>query len=449
MKLKQVREEVLFYGVSIATFLFLLLLSVFFLHREQTHSQQMLEINTFRLAADLMESLRARPTLRLEDLPKDIVGFGVYDGEGRVLNRYGTAPASIRSLLTEAELSWGRINRIDFRSNRLLILRTVGIMPMDRDAMRGMWGRMRGYSPPMDSPPPPAARVVYLEIDIKDWQSSQRFLRIGFFVIPLLLSLIFLGTTLMYRKNLSYRKTEQKNRELVQLGEAARTLAHEIKNPLGVIRIQTATLQKVLPPTHHPNLKIITEEVDRLRMLVDKVGDFLKNPVGNPEPLDAVAFTKELIGRFPISIAFSVPQKEPKTLWVRIDRDRFRTILENILKNAVESLPVRESQEPGTQEETQKEQGELILVKIIAEGNQVVIEVKDRGCGLPKGSEERIFDPFFTTKPTGSGIGLSISKRFVEVAGGKLSVIPREGGGTEVKIVLPKISEEGHARFSN
>ena len=66
-----------------------------------------------------------------------------------------------------------------------------------------------------------------------------------------------------------------------------------------------------------------------------------------------------------------------------------------------------------------------------------VVQVMDRGKGLGESDGKRIFDPFYTTKIHGSGIGLSISLQFVEAAGGKLRLYPRDGGGTTAEITLP------------
>lgn len=437
----------LFYTITVATFLLLTVLSLLFLHREHTRNRQMLEIETVRLAADLIEALRQRPFIDASDLRSDIVGFGLYGTDWKALNRFGTAPKDIGKWITESDLKKGRVNRVEFKGNRLVIVRSLGMVPMGRESMRGMMrGRMKEPMLPPMEPIPPLGRIVYLELDIRDWLTSQRLIQYGFYIVPLLLVLIFLGTTLLYRNNLSYRRNEQRNRELVQLGEAARTLAHEIKNPLGAIRIQTATLQKVLPEPYHRNLQVITEEVDRLRLLVDKVGDFLKNPMGDPEPVDVQGMIQDLLPRFPVPISFLPKSAGPLQVW--IDRNRFRTVLENILRNAVESLS--ETSGSMQEEESGQDASPRVTVETAGRGDRVEIRILDRGIGLPKGAEDRIFEPFFTTKPTGSGIGLAISRRFVEAAGGTLTVVPRsEGGGTEARIVLPRYKEVGYADSGN
>ncbi|MCX7787207.1 MAG: HAMP domain-containing histidine kinase [Spirochaetes bacterium] len=448
MRIQKVREEVLFYTITIATFLLLAILSVLFLHREQVHNRQMLEIDTIRLATDLIELLRQRSSLEPSDLRSDIVGFGLYGANGKVLHRFGTAPEDILPWITNSDQPRNRLNRVEFKGNRLVILRTLGVPFMGREQMRNMMrGRMKDMMMPFPVEPlPPAGRVVYLELDIREWQMSQRLIQYGFYLVPLLLVLIFIGTTILYRKNLAYRQNELRNRELVQLGEAARTLAHEIKNPLGAIRIQTATLQKVLPASYQRNLQVITEEVDRLRLLVDKVGDFLKNPLGDPEPVDVNTMIQDLLPRFPISISFVPKSAEPLRVWV--DRNRFRTVLENILRNAVESFPSVEGSlkdiEPSTETSCEK-----VIIETNRRMERIEIRVLDRGTGLPTGARDRIFEPFFTTKPTGSGIGLAISKRFVEAAGGTLEVLPRSGGGTEARILLPIYREVKHADSSD
>ena len=70
--------------------------------------------------------------------------------------------------------------------------------------------------------------------------------------------------------------------------------------------------------------------------------------------------------------------------------------------------------------------------------NSVVITILDRGNGIAADNLERVFNPFFTTKIRGSGIGLAIARRFIEAAGGSITLSPRDGGGTKAAIVLPK-----------
>ena len=88
-----------------------------------------------------------------------------------------------------------------------------------------------------------------------------------------------------------------------------------------------------------------------------------------------------------------------------------------------------------------------IVLALGRQAERVVLSVLDRGKGIPPGRAEELFDPFVTDKIGGSGIGLSISRRFVEAAGGSLRLLPREGGGAEARVTLPPAPREGGPRM--
>ena len=106
-----------------------------------------------------------------------------------------------------------------------------------------------------------------------------------------------------------------------------------------------------------------------------------------------------------------------------IDKDRARSVFENLLKNAVESC-----------------EGDPEVEVVIKGGKRGLIHifVMDRGDGIDSKDEKKIFDPFFTTKIHGSGIGLSISRQFVRARGGNVRLYSRDGGGTVAEVVLPR-----------
>lgn len=113
-------------------------------------------------------------------------------------------------------------------------------------------------------------------------------------------------------------------------------------------------------------------------------------------------------------------------MYVSFDRNRLRTVLENLLKNAAESG------------------GEATPFSIFLQASRQRVEVRivDRGSGFPDELREKIFDPFYTTKVKGSGIGLAISKRFVESQGGVLHLENAREGGTEARVSLKRIFVE-------
>ena len=178
-------------------------------------------------------------------------------------------------------------------------------------------------------------------------------------------------------------------------------------------------LARFVRPEGEEDLQTIRKEVGRLRALTDRVGDFLKNPLGDPQPVELGEFLREVLplaGR-----RVRLEQKEP--LYVRFDRDRLRSVVDNLVANALQSDPA---------------EGEVLL-RLVPGKASVTLSVLDRGGGIARGIRDQVFEPFFTTRLNGSGIGLSISRRFVEAAGGILSLQPRDGGGTEARVTLPRL----------
>jgi len=108
------------------------------------------------------------------------------------------------------------------------------------------------------------------------------------------------------------------------------------------------------------------------------------------------------------------------------DEARMRSVLENIMRNALESgSPVSE-----------------IKTEIETQNNMVNVTILDRGQGIEEKNLKRIFDPFYTSKSTGTGIGLAISKRFVEAASGSIKVENRKNGGIAVTLNFPLYDEQ-------
>ena len=112
---------------------------------------------------------------------------------------------------------------------------------------------------------------------------------------------------------------------------------------------------------------------------------------------------------------------EPRLPPALFDEAQLRQALLNLLRNAREAMP----------------DGGPIDVRVAAEGMSVVIDVDDRGGGIPEAIRARVFDPFFSTKGEGTGLGLAITRHIVEAHGGSVTCEPRDGGGTRFRIALP------------
>jgi signal transduction histidine kinase len=111
-----------------------------------------------------------------------------------------------------------------------------------------------------------------------------------------------------------------------------------------------------------------------------------------------------------------------------IDRDRMAQVFDNIIQNAIESMPA-----PGGTLWVSVSSGE----ESAEQGEAVYVEFRDTGTGIHPNVAGRVFDPFFTTKASGTGLGLSICRELVTAHGGEIRLESSEGCGTNVRIILP------------
>jgi two-component system sensor histidine kinase HydH len=274
------------------------------------------------------------------------------------------------------------------------------------------------------------AEIVYLEIRQPAYWSANRFRTILFPVVELLIAFLAFFVRNLITRNIEYRRKIEEQRNLVVLGTAASTLAHEIKNPLLSIRLQSSILERLVPEDAKREVGIINAEVDRLSALTYRVNDYLREPKGRPEDFDAATALREIsrtmCGRDLVAGgaggAGGVDGAD-EAFPVRMDPERFRSIADNILGNAVESGGPAEG----------------LAIELSREDGRLHVDFLDRGPGIPEESRERVFDPFFTTKSRGTGIGLAISRRFAEAAGGSIIIRNREGGGCAVRLTLPAV----------
>ncbi|MFA6933858.1 MAG: HAMP domain-containing sensor histidine kinase, partial [Sphaerochaetaceae bacterium] len=210
-----------------------------------------------------------------------------------------------------------------------------------------------------------------------------------------------------------------KQESLVSLGAAARTLAHEIKNPLSAMTLQTALMKKTLPEGYSEDLEILNSEINRLVQLTNRVNDFLRNPVGESQVIELKSFIAHIASLFPESIKVT----GKSGVKVVFDPERARSVFENLIKNACESCTGRDPQ---------------VTVEVSLKSSHTAkVTVADRGDGIQVADRSRLFDPFFSTKIHGSGIGLAITKQFLRARNGDIVLKDRDGGGTIVEVTIP------------
>jgi signal transduction histidine kinase len=393
----------------IILFVGLTLLALFLISGQSSKAQVLVEYEADRMASQLLDTFRAQGSLDAMTPDPRIRAFGVYRADGSLVTGIGSAPSSLAPPPGRA------VFRYDGREKTLVLVRPLG---MGGPGMQGMMRGMMGGSAPGRRPGWGA--VLYLSMDIAGYFQSRTLSRAAAVAAPLLIAGVAAAFLLLLASNLRMRRRTEEQETLALLGDSARTLAHEIRNPLSAIRIQTGLLRKRLSGVTARELDVIDAEAERLNVLSQRVGGFLKNPGGTPEPVPVGEFLQDLAGRLPYPVRLS---SDIPPLTVLFDRELLRSVIENLVRNAGESYGDSE----GSRE---------IEVSAARQGGHVVIRIRDRGRGIPQGLSEKVFDPFFTDKVNGSGVGLPLARRFVEGAGGTLTLAAAAGGGTEARIIL-------------
>lgn len=231
--------------------------------------------------------------------------------------------------------------------------------------------------------------------------------------------------------NFMLDKIDDEHKKVLQLQktaawrEIARSLAHEIKNPLTPIQLTIQELKDRYKGEDEEFkfflencTEIITEEVDSLKKLVNEFSEFARSPklelsVGNLANL--VEDTIQLYSNKGIIFESS------ETPDFNFDQDKIKRVFINLLENAILSSSEKDRE---------------IKVRLRAEKDFVVLEVQDNGSGISAENLDKIFEPHFTTRTTGMGLGLAIVKGVVEKHNGRIEVQSEEGKGSIFQVFL-------------
>ncbi|MBK8690831.1 MAG: PAS domain S-box protein [Deltaproteobacteria bacterium] len=219
---------------------------------------------------------------------------------------------------------------------------------------------------------------------------------------------------------------------LAALGELSAVMAHEVRNPLGVIFNSLGSLDRLLKPSGDAKLllDIVREESDRLNRIVSDLLDFARpvNLAPRPMPVDRLldeAWTAAATASSaaPIEVRREI---EPGLPMIEADSRLLRQALINVMVNAMQALP------HGGSVTLRARASEL------GHGQPAVdLEVEDTGAGLGNVDLSRVFEPFFTSKATGTGLGLAVVRRIIEEHGGTVSLRPGAHGGAVFSARLP------------
>jgi len=221
--------------------------------------------------------------------------------------------------------------------------------------------------------------------------------------------------------------------------DAAKQVAHEIKNPLTPMRMSMETLRKAHKIQHasfdeilQESTQAVLEEVQALSRIVSAFSEFAKlpTPIIQPEdPAILLANVKRLYGAIPENIKIIFEEKDASAMnlpSVLVDKDQLSRVFINLVKNAVEAIGQNE--------------GRIYLEASLHEQDAVKgvrFVVRDNGPGIPKETIDKVLTPYFTTKSKGTGLGLAIVNRIIEEHRGYMTINSQIDEGTSILIWVP------------
>ena len=215
-------------------------------------------------------------------------------------------------------------------------------------------------------------------------------------------------------------------------------VSHELKTPLALVRMygETLSLGRARDPAQAAEFgAIIAREAERLTALIQRILDFSRQQAGTlsyaPAPIDLGELLRSVVGAYAPHLEARgalVVDTLPHGIRVDCDPNACESAIVNLLENAAKY---------GVEGEAEHEI-ELVLER---QGPRAVIEVRDRGRGIPPSERDRVFEGFYRASNAGevrgAGLGLSLVRHFARAHGGEIQALPRDGGGTVMRLVLP------------
>jgi hypothetical protein len=216
--------------------------------------------------------------------------------------------------------------------------------------------------------------------------------------------------------------------KLAAIGRLMSGVAHEVKNPLNAMVLQLEVLKARLGEDGdkvQPQVDVLAEEIRRLDRVVKTFLDFTRPVEIHPIDAEIAPLVREVF-------ALAEPQARSNNVHlilagdgamptVRVDRDLIKQALLNLVLNGCQAMP---------------QGGELTITPHVM-SNAVELEISDSGVGIPPDAQKRIFSLFYTTKPGGTGVGLAMAFRVVQLHNGTIDFSSEVNRGTTFRITLP------------
>ena len=235
-----------------------------------------------------------------------------------------------------------------------------------------------------------------------------------------------------FKSNDLQATVDELRRQYNELAELAGSLAHEIKNPLSVIHMNTDLLCEELEEIQWPGLRRAIAKVDMIRQQCNRLENLLRDFLRFARMRDLDMTPGSLNDNIEAVLRLYQAQADrscirlqkyldPNLPHIMLHSDSLQAALLNLVKNALEAMP---------------DGGEL-LVRTYSVPGGVATEMIDTGCGMDEVTAMRMFEPFYSTKHGGSGLGLPTARKIIEAHGGRIAVQSEVGRGTKFVLEFP------------
>ncbi len=213
-----------------------------------------------------------------------------------------------------------------------------------------------------------------------------------------------------------------RSERLAALGELAGGLAHQLRNPLGVIQNAVGLLRRAnLVGLGREALDIIAEEVGRAEHIIHGLLDFVRVIAPSRRNVSLLTMVQEVIGQQVCMPGIDVHIDVPEAIEACVDPIQVQTAMSNVVRNALEAMP----------------SGGTLTIKGAESCDGIELWIEDTGIGVSSVAEKQLFSPLRTTKPLGVGLGLSTARNLIAAQGGHLDYVPGSERGARFRITLP------------
>lgn len=231
----------------------------------------------------------------------------------------------------------------------------------------------------------------------------------------------------LYSRIFSSEESLRQNEKLTTLGMLAAEIAHEIRNPLTVIKLLFESLELQFEPAddRQTDVTIIGEKINQLEAIVSRVLDFGRNRQDmharydlNDLIEDTLRLVRLKLHQSKIEIAY---EPNAQALFVEVNKGQVQQVMLNLILNATQVMP----------------NGGCIQISSTDEHQQAAFIIRDNGPGIPENIQSDIFESFLSNRPGGTGLGLSISKRILRDHHGDIELVESSPAGSTFRFWLP------------